>query len=203
MKKHDNIEFERQLNQLINGWHSGDAEAQVLLDSLAYNKIFELTRKMRKKNQDNYSIIELYTTSDMVHEIWCRLASAQTTVSITTRRQFYDYIQSTMHSFLLDQQKKTNAQKRDAKVVYLPDARALDRGVMRTDHIEEQISLVSAIDQLRKENQLQADLTMYKYYLGLTSKEIARILDESDTFVEYELKKIKVKLKSMLESQVA
>lgn len=203
MKKHDNIQFERQLNQLINGWNHGDAEAKVLLDSLAYNKIFEQTRKMRKKVQDNFSIIELYTTSDMVHEIWCRLASAQTTISINTRRQFYDYIQSTMHSYMLDQQKKTNAQKRDANVVYLPDARAVDRGVIKTDHVEEQMSLVSAIDELRKKNPLQADLTMYKYYLGLTSKEIARILDQTDSFVEYELKKIKVTLKAMLETQVA
>lgn len=203
MKKHDNVQFERQLNQLINSWDHGDAEAKVLLDTLAYNKIFELTRKMRKKVQDNFSIIELYTTSDMVHEIWCRLASAQTTISINTRRQFYDYIQSTMHSYMLDQQKKTNAQKRDANVVYLPDARAVDRGVIKTDHVEDQMSLVSAIDELRKINPLQADLTMYKYYLGLTSKEIARILDKTDSFVEYELKKIKVSLKAMLESQVA
>ena len=195
-------ELDQQIEDLVHAWNSDDLEADALLKTLAYHKIYELVR--RDKSKRNASLfMENFKTSDFVHDVWCRIATAESTINIETKRQFYDYIQSAMHSYYVDQAKKASAKKRSAKIIYFDDSYNHEQQTVSTEHIDEQITVVSAINRLIGFNEEHAKLLMYKYYSGLTTKEIARLSGKPTNVIESELRKAKQIIKELLGIKVA
>ena len=193
--------FKNQIDTLQCRWDQNEPEAVAALHTLAYSKIFDLTRSLRKKHKGS-SIMSFFTTSDMVHEVWCRLASADCRVSISTRREFYNYIQQTMHTFMMDQQKSASRQKRDGNIVYLGTPGDLRQEIDMTQADEscaaEKLSLTFIIEKLSVNNSHLADIIKYKWYLGLQVKEISVILDVSESKVDKDINIAKVWLRSQL-----
>jgi RNA polymerase sigma factor (TIGR02999 family) len=194
-------EFKNQIDTLLIGWDEGEPEAVAALHTLAYSKIFDLTRSLRKKHKGS-SLMSFFTTSDMVHEVWCRLASADCQVSIVTRREFYNYIQQTMHSFMLDQQKSASRKKRDGNIVYLGTPGDLNQKIdlFNSDDscVAERLSITSIIEQLSVSNPHLADIIKYKWYLGLQVREISVILDVSESKIDKDVNIAKIWLRSKL-----
>jgi RNA polymerase sigma factor (TIGR02999 family) len=195
--------FKNQIDTLISCWDHGDPDAIAALHTLAYSKIFDLTRSLRKKHKGS-SVMSFFTTSDMVHEVWCRLASADCQVSISTRREFYNYIQKTMHSFMLDQQKSASRQKRDGNVVYLGTPEDMRKEIDLVDAegicAAEKLSITSIIESLSISNPHLADIIKYKWYLGLQVREMSVILDISESKVDKDINIAKIWLRSKLDT---
>ena len=197
--RHNFKSAECQVLKQINGSQVGDLEAKDYFNSISYQKIFELTRKLRKKNK-NHSIIDQFTTSDMVHETWCKVASAESKTPIETKKQFYDYIHQTMHSILIDSKKRMSTLKRNANVVSISDAKYNEHSEIKEEYINEKISLSSEIYKLLNSKPKHAQILIYYYYLGLKVKEIAIILHEDEKWVEVEKRKLVRYLKEKLNS---
>lgn len=199
------LTFQDKIDSLIKGWDLGDPESIMALKTLAYSKIFELTRKLRKKSQES-PVICHFTTSDMAHEVWLRLASADCQVSISSRREFYSYIQQTMHTFMLDEQKKYSRKKRDGNILYiglLEDTPSNESQYSDANKMEENVSLTKLIERLSIEHPDVAIVVKYKWYLGLVSKEISSVLDMAESVVNSNIKFAKMWLRSKMEFELS
>lgn len=198
----DTDELDGQIEELVHAWNSDDLEADALLKTLAYHKIYQLVR--RDRNKRNASLfMDSFRTSDFVHDVWCRVATAECTITIETKKQFYSYIQSAMHSYYVDQAKKANAKKRKSQVLYLDPRENERQQSVCSERIDEEITVVTAIDRLIKSNEEHANLLMYKYYSGLTAKEISNLTGKPIRYIESELRKAKETMKLLLDSKVA
>ena len=188
-------ELDQQIEQLVHAWQGHDIEADALLMTLTYHKIYELVRKDKAKRNASL-FMESFRTSDFVHDVWFRIASTESTINIETKKHFYDYIQSAIHSHLVDQAKKASTHKRSSTVVSLPAYQSEES--VCSESIFEEITAVTALERLMEYHQGHAKLLMYKYYLGLTTKEIATINNISINEIETETKKAKITLKQIL-----
>jgi len=198
-------EFQSQIDTLLSGWSADEPEAVAALHTLAYSKILDLTRKLRKKEAGS-SLLNFFTTSDMVHEIWVRLASADCRISLESRRDFYKYIQQTMHTFMLDQHKKLNTQKRSADIIQfgrsseVSQVNQLHCEQTDSETLDDHLSLTMLVEKVQDET--LKDVIQMTWYLGLQSKEVASLLNISESTVEKKIALAKGLLRSKVNTEL-
>ncbi len=156
---------------------AGEAQRRALDDafSLAYEELRSLARKV-KRNDPRASL----TPTALVNEVWIKLARGPS-LAATSPLHFRRIAARAMRQVLVDAARRRHAQARGGGVDYVTfdeavnfgalSAKASDREVLALDH---------AIDALAKLNARQAVLVEARFFGGLETAEVAKLLGISE-----------------------
>ena len=127
-------------------------------------------RKLRRERPDH-----TLNTTALVHEAYEKLVQ-QDRMTWQNRAHFMGVAGLSMRRILINYAHKRNAQKRGGGD---PVATFEDGMAPRDVHAAELIDLDDALKRLEQLNERQAEVVTYRFFGGLTQKEIAEVLDVS------------------------
>ena len=136
-----------------------------------YDELRDLARRKLRGERADHTL----NTTALVHEAYEKLVQ-QDRMTWQNRAHFMGVAALSMRRILINYAHKRNAQKRGGGA---PVATFEDGMAPRDVHAEELIDLDDALKQLEQLNERQAKVVTYRFFGGLTQKEIAEILDVS------------------------
>ena len=136
-----------------------------------YDALRDLAHRKLRGERANHTL----NTTALVHEAYEKLVQ-QDRMTWQNRAHFMGVAALSMRRILINYAHKRNAQKRGGGA---PVATFEDGMAPRDVHAEELIDLDDALKQLEQLNERQAKVVTYRFFGGLTQKEIAEILDVS------------------------
>ena len=159
-----------QITDLLKGWSNGDMKARDELMPLVDPELKKIARAYLHKERPGH----ILQTTALVNEALTRLLPKN--VSYTNRRHFYGVVAWRMRRILIDYARKA----RRANYV------GLDGVAISEQKSEEVIRLEEALTKLAATNERQATVVEYRHFIGLTRKDVAKLLDVSETTVDRE-----------------
>jgi len=146
--------------------------------ALAYEELRRLAYVVRQKE----SRLTLTPTA-LVHEAYLRLASAHAIVP-DSRAHFMATAARAMRRVLVDLARRERAAKRGEQ----PDIVTLDESeASAVDlHAGQVLALDEALDELARHDQRAALVVQYRFFGGLSGREVAAVLGISESSVERE-----------------
>jgi RNA polymerase sigma-70 factor, ECF subfamily len=151
---------------------------RTVLDALMpamYDALAGLARKQLRGERPNHTL----DTGALVHEAYEKLVD-QDRVTWQSRAHFLGIAALSMRRILINYAHKRNAQKRGGGA---PIATFEDGMSPRAVHPEELIDLDDALQRLEALNERQSQVVTYRFYGGLTHREIAEVLGVSESTV--------------------
>jgi RNA polymerase sigma factor (TIGR02999 family) len=140
-----------------------------------YEELRDLAhRKLRGERADH-----TLNTTALVHEAYEKLVQ-QDRMTWQNRAHFMGVAALSMRRILINYAHQRSAQKRGGGE---PVATFKDGMAARTVHAEELIDLDDALKRLEQLNERQAKVVTYRFFGGLTQKEIAEVLGVSEPTV--------------------
>ena len=164
-----------QVTRLLNRWQAGD---QAALDNLiphVYEELRQLAQAQLNKNKKN-SI----QCTELISEAYLRLVDVNT-VDWKDRTHFFSMAARTMRRVLVEQFRKSNADKRGNNQTLLTFKDELNPNNAQTIQLD---SLDEALQKLEHMDARQAEIVTLKFFGGLTNEEIAEILTVSSKTVQ-------------------
>jgi len=136
-----------------------------------YDELRDLARRKLRGERADHTL----NTTALVHEAYEKLVQ-QDRMTWQNRAHFMGVAALSMRRILINYAQKRNAQKRGGGA---PVATFEDGMAPRDVQAEELIDLDDALKRLEELNERQAKVVTYRFFGGLTQKEIAEVLDVS------------------------
>ena len=136
-----------------------------------YEELCDLAHRKLHGERPDHTL----NTTALVHEAYEKLVQ-QDRMTWQNRAHFMGVAALSMRRILINYAHKRNAQKRGGGA---PVATFEDGMAPRNVHVEELIDLDDALKRLEQMNERQAKVVTYRFFGGLTQKEIAEVLDIS------------------------
>ena len=157
-----------EITKQLIAWRDGDPQA--------LEKLIPLVDKELRKIAKNYLRYEgpgsLLQTTALVHEALIKLIREN--FSYENRKQFYVLVSQRMRQVLIDYARKAKrAEYADVDVEALPAKRS-----------RELIKLDAALEEFAKTHERNVKIVECRFFIGLTRKETAELLDISQATVE-------------------
>lgn len=173
--------FSRDISQLLGAMHEETNPDREVLWQLVYD---ELRRMATRRIQSERQGLTLSTTG-LVHEVYIKMMGSS--IHIANRDHFYALAANAMRQILIDNARKANAKKRINKnnltsideVEHLPGNNA-----GRTYQNLDLIDLNDALEELKALNARWAQVVEYRYFGGMTFKEIATLIERDQRTAE-------------------
>jgi RNA polymerase sigma factor (TIGR02999 family) len=140
-----------------------------------YDELRDLARRKLRGERPDHTL----NTTALVHEAYEKLVQ-QDRMTWQNRAHFMGVAALSMRRILINYAHKRNAQKRGGGE---PVATFEDGMAPRAVHAEELIDLDDALKRLEQLNERQAKVVTYRFFGGLTQKEIAEVLGVSEPTV--------------------
>lgn len=158
------------------------------ITEIAYLKIKEISSAERKKGLKGANTSYITTSqTDIAHEVFCQLLDSDKLKDLTTEREFYGLIKSSVRLHLVTQQKKLNATKRNPyEKISLHGQEAQNMPVNFDDYID-LITLDKALKSLSEDFPEHVEVIELRFFMQMSDKEIARILSLSVRTVQSKL----------------
>ncbi len=170
------------ITRLLHQWREGNEEAFAPLMALTYPQLRRLAASFVRKERGE----ELQAT-ELVHELYLRLQQ-QRSAEWKDRGHFYTFAAKLLRMLLIDQARRTHAEKRGGYSVSVP----LCSDLAWVDATSADVlALDLALDELEKIDPAKVRLVEVRFFLGCTSEETAEALGISKATVDRELKMIK------------
>ena len=163
---------------LLASWREGDQQAFERLVPLVYD---ELRRVARRQLRGEPAAVTIQPTA-LVHEVYLRLVNVRR-ATLAGRSHFFAVATGLMRQILVDHARRRRADKRGGGVTLLhldevsPAAPAASLDV---------IALDQALEALSRIDPRQGRVVELRYFAGLTTTEVADVLDVSTATVERE-----------------
>ena len=164
------------VTRLLVAWGEGNAEASEQLMPLVYDELRHLARGYLRRERPEHTL----QPTALVHEAYLRLVDS-TQVNWQSRVHFYGVAARLMRRVLVDHARAHAAAKRGGRVEKISLDEAGD--ILR----DEGAGLVALDDALGGLSQLyprQSRVVELRFFGGLTTPEIAEVLQVSDSTVE-------------------
>lgn len=157
-----------EITKQLNAWSDGDPQALDRLIPLVDKEVRKIAKRyLRYEKPGN-----LLQTTALVHEALIKLIREN--VSYENRKQFYVLVANRMRQVLIDYARKAKrAEYADVDVEALPAKRS-----------KELIKLDAALEELAKSHERKVMIVECRFFIGLTLKETAELLDISQATVE-------------------
>ncbi len=158
-----------RITTILRSIEAGEARASEQLLPLVYDELRAIAaRRMRQESPGN----TLQATA-LVHEAWLRLLDSEGSGGWDSRAHFFMAAAEAMRRILIDRARARGALKRGGGRRRL----ALDVGALSLDDTPPEIlDLDAALERLRAEDPVKADLVKLRFFAGLTMDEAASIL---------------------------
>jgi RNA polymerase sigma factor (TIGR02999 family) len=167
-----------EVTSLLFDWRNGDVSALDRLTPIIYEDLLRLARARVKSEARNLTL----QPTALVHESWLRLAD-QTRLEVESRAHFLAIAANVMRRVLIDYSRKRNAQKRDAgfRVTLQTDMNFADDG-------SDSMALDQALTKLAEFDERKSRAIELKFFGGMTTEEIGKVLEISVATVGRELR---------------
>lgn len=147
-------------------------DAHDALAPLVYDELHRLAVRVMRGEQ---SPITLQPTA-LVHEAWMRLVE-QHSAQFKNRAHFFSIAVRLMRRVLVDQARRRTASKRSGGVhVSLDD---IDVAIPQSNNADEVLRVHEALHKLTAMHERQAQVVELRFFAGLSSEEVAAVLDVS------------------------
>jgi len=162
------------ITQLLHAARDGDTEAFDRVMPRVYDELRNLARHHLRKNRQSLS------TTEVVHEAYMKLADHSDT-DWRDRAHFFSIASRAMRQLLVDHARKRNAQKRGGDWT---------RTTLTARHVEvtvawdELLTLDAALDRLESVDSRMCEVVEYRFFGGLTEREVADVLGVSTRTVQ-------------------
>lgn len=174
----------RNVTELLRAWGGGDQRALDELFSIIYKELRRSAGAYMRRERPNHTL----QPTALVNEAYLRLAG-ESGMSWKDRSHFYGVAASAMRHVLVDYARAATADKRGGGRARAPLAQAM---ALAEEKKLDVIELHEALRKLEKADPEKARIIDLRYFLGLTVKEIAEVLDTSGSDVDRQLKMAKV-----------
>ncbi len=163
-----------EVTQLLQRLRAGDAAARERLFPLVYEELRRVARRALRRERVDHTL----RPTELVHEAFLKLGSADGPWQ--DRAHFLGVAARAMRQILVDHARRRLAGKRGGGVVAttLEDVRA-DSGLPP----EDLLALDAALDRLERQDPRLRALVEYRFFGGLTDKEISELLEISERTV--------------------
>lgn len=140
-----------------------------------YDELRAMARRQLRRERADHTL----NTTALVHEAYEKLVQ-QDRMTWQNRAHFLSVAALSMRRILLNYARDRAAQKRGGDQ---PVATFEDGMVPRTVRVEELIDLNDALDRLEMLDERQSQVVTYRFFGGLTQREIAEVLSVSEATV--------------------
>lgn len=164
------------VTRLLHEVRDGEAEAFDRLMPLVYDELRQLARHQLRRERADCTL----DTTALVHETYLKLAD-QAQIDWHGRAHFYSIAARAMRQILVDHARKRRAKKRGGN---------RRRTTLASRHIatevswEELLDLDAALHRLDDMNQRLRQVVEYRFFGGMTEKEVAGVLEVSTRTVQ-------------------
>lgn len=171
---HNSEDITALLNQLENNKQN---QAEVIYP-LVYNHLREVAHGQLLHERQGHT----FQTTALVNEAYLKLVD-QDQASFHNRAHFLAIAAIAMRRILISYARKRNAEKRGGKETPIT---FLDGMAVRQARTEELLDLDQALEKLHKMNERQSNIVQYRFFGGLTYKEIAKVIGDTEHAVRYD-----------------
>lgn len=164
------------VTRLLHAARDGDTSAFDRLMPLVYEELRKVARQQLREEYDD----QAPRTTELVHELYLKLVH-QADVDWHGRAHFFTIAARAMRQILIDHARKRNAAKRggDWTRITLSDYRMAEETTW-----DDLIALDDALDRLDALDPRKRKVVEYRFFGGMTEKEIAEVLGISARTVQ-------------------
>ena len=166
------------VTRILNAIEQGDARAAERLLPLVYEELRLLAAQKMSQEPPGQTL----QATALVHEAYIRLVGSEIQ-NWNSRGHFYGAAAEAMRRILIDNARRKKSLKRGGAHRRIEfDAAILAEGkVSPTDDL---VALDKALQKLGDKDKLKAELVKLRFFAGLTSEQVARVLDISPATAE-------------------
>ena len=157
-----------ELTDLLRGWNGSDRHALARIVELAYPEMRKIAQRCLRRERPGHTI----QATALVHEAYLRLFDIGL-VSWQDRAHFFAIIAKVMRRVLIEYARAQGCSKRGGGVRRVNLDEALTVSAKSDPEI---VRLDEALEEMAKFDPRKAQVVELRYFGGLTSDEIARVL---------------------------
>lgn len=167
-----------QITVLLKELEDKDENQAEAIYPLIYDHLRDVAHGQLRKERHGHTL----QTTALVHEAYLKLVD-QDEANFHNRSHFLAIAAIAMRRILISYARKRNAEKRGGNEtpVTFEDGMA-----SREARVEELLDLDDALKKLEKMDERQAKVVQYRFFGGLTYKEIAKVIDDTEHSVRYD-----------------
>ena len=165
-----------EITDLLQAWSRGDSEALAELLPLVDHELKRIAHAFMIKERSGHTL----QTTALINEVLLSLI-ADKPIDWKSRKHFYAIVTWRMRNFLIEYARGRLAGKRGAGAEHVDFDEAV---FMSVDESEEMIMLDEALTKFASIDKRKAEIVELRYFGGLTTEEIAELLDLSPSTVD-------------------
>ncbi|MBA2431963.1 MAG: sigma-70 family RNA polymerase sigma factor [Chthoniobacterales bacterium] len=176
-----------QATRFLIDWSKGDRAAAASLMPLVYDELRLLARGYLQRERPDHTL----QATGLVHEAYLRLIDQRTT-TWRNRAHFFGVAAQLMRRILVDHARRHRMEKRGGSWDKVEFNEALAPSVSRSLDV---VALDDALQDLVKLNPQHSQIVELRFFGGLTTEEVAEVLDVSPRTVQREWRMAKAWLR--------
>jgi RNA polymerase sigma factor (TIGR02999 family) len=169
---------------LLAKWLHGDASVEAEIVAAVYSELHRIARRYANVERGGHAL----QATALVNEAYLRLVNRRS--SWKNRAQFFGVAATAMRRILIDQARRDGAGKRgDGKPHVSLDDTGVERAsgaALSSEHLENVIAVDEALTKLALVDARQSRIVELRFFAGMTSKEIAEVLEIGERTVDRE-----------------
>jgi RNA polymerase sigma factor (TIGR02999 family) len=167
-----------QATRMLIDWSNGNREAAAGLMPLVYDELRRLARSYLQRERADHTL----QATGLVHEAYLRLVDQKTT-TWQNRAHFFGVAAQLMRRILVDHARRHRTAKRGGDATKVEFDEALAPSASRSLDV---IALDDALQDLAKLNPQHSQIVELRFFGGMTTDEVAEVLDVSPRTVQRE-----------------
>ena len=167
-----------QATRMLIDWSNGNREAAAGLMPLVYDELRRLARGYLQRERADHTL----QATGLVHEAYLRLVDQKTT-TWQNRAHFFGVAAQLMRRILVDHARRHRTEKRGGEWTKVEFDEALAPSATRGLDV---IALDDALQDLAKLNPQHSQIVELRFFGGMTTEELAEVLDVSPRTVQRE-----------------
>jgi RNA polymerase sigma factor (TIGR02999 family) len=156
------------LSTVLEAVRSGQDGAEDRLFDLVYHELRRMAHARMARERPGQTL----QTTALVHEAFLKLQRGGDP-GWENRRHFFGAAARAMRQILIDRALKKRAARHGGDVERVP----LDDNIPDAERPEDLLALDEALDRLAADRPKHAEVVLYRYFLGLTIKDTAELLE--------------------------
>lgn len=159
-----------EISKLLNRWGNGDESARDKLFEVGYPTLRQIAeRQLARQNG-----VPTLSARDVIHESFLKLHD-RPPIRLEDSGHFYALLAKMMRGYVIDHYRSRNTKKRGGRLpLTLDDCTTVDG-----TKIEDWLALNAALTSLEEVDPQSVQLVELKFFGGLTTEEIAKVLNIS------------------------
>lgn len=162
------------ITDLLQRWRTGDRSVEQALMELAYPTLLELARSQARRNA---GVLTLQAT-ELANEAYERL-SAQKGVAWQNRDHFFAIAATVIRRVVVDYLRMRHRDKRGGGLPFVPLDEITERDAPAIDESVDWIAVDQALTEFADVDPACARVVELKFFSGLTTEQIAGVMDSS------------------------